>query len=108
LRQGSEARSEPSALTALSFLRNRNAEVQLRTIVAVALAFTAAACDSPPATQPEDFDTVNATLNDPAVAPGALDNESVNYGEGNITPAEQNNMGNALRSQAQPGSGNSQ
>lgn len=65
-----------------------------------------AACDSPPATQPEDFNTVNATVVDPGVAPGALGNESVNYGEGSITPAEQNDMGNAIRSREAPSSGN--
>ena len=67
-----------------------------------------AACDSPPATQPEDFNTVNATNVDPGVAPGAIGNESVNYGEGSITPAEQNGMGNAIRSQDHPSSGNAQ
>ena len=49
----------------------------------------AAACDSPPATQPEDFNVVNATVTDPGAAPGALGNENVNYPEGNVTPAEQ-------------------
>ena len=59
----------------------------------------AAACDSPPATQPEDFNVVNATVTDPGAAPGALGNESVNYPEGNVTPAEQA-AGN--QAQAQP------
>lgn len=67
-----------------------------------------AACDSPPATQPEDFNTVNATIVDPGVAPGALGNESADYGEGSITPAEQNDMGNAIRSRETPSSGNAQ
>jgi hypothetical protein len=52
------------------------------------VATLAAACDSPPATQPEDFDTANVTVTDPGVAPGALGNESANYSEGNVTPAE--------------------
>jgi hypothetical protein len=66
------------------------------------------ACDSPPATQPEDFDTVNAAAVDPGVAPGALGDESANYSEGSVTPAEQNNMGNSIRSQETPSSGNAQ
>ncbi|MBA3834614.1 MAG: hypothetical protein H0X53_01970, partial [Sphingomonas sp.] len=53
------------------------------------------------------FDTVNATQTDPGVAPGALGDESVNYGEGSITPAEQNNMGDAIRSQDHPSAGDS-
>ena len=81
----------------------------MRILIAGAIALTAAACgESPPATQPEEFNVVNATRLDPGVAPGALGNESVNYGEGSITPAERNNMGNALRSQEQPSSGNAQ
>lgn len=82
----------------------------MRIPVAGLIVLTAVACgESPPATQPEDFDNVvNATNVDPGVAPGALGNESVNYGEGSNTPAEQNNMGNALRSQEQPSSGNAQ
>lgn len=77
-------------------------------IVSTLLLAGIAACDSPPATQPEDFNTVNATVVDPGAAPGALDNATVNYGEGSITPAEQNNMGNAIRSQETPSSGNAQ
>lgn len=82
----------------------------MRILIAGVIALAAAACgESPPATQPEEFDNViNATRVDPGVAPGALGNESVNYGEGSITPAEQNNVGNALRSQEQPSSGNAQ
>ena len=80
----------------------------MRPIIIAIVAAAAAACDSPPATQPENFETVDAIQNDPAVAPGALGDESVNYGEGNITPAERNNMGNALRSTEQPSSGNIQ
>ena len=72
----------------------------MRTPIAVAILVAAAACDSPPATQPEDFDTVNATLTDQAAAPGALGNESVNYGEGSITPGERN-AGNQGDGQAQ-------
>jgi hypothetical protein len=64
----------------------------MRIPIAVAILLAAAACDSPPATQPEDFDTVNATLTDQAAPPGALDNESVNYGEGSITPAERDSI----------------
>lgn len=77
-------------------------------IVSTLLLAGIAACDSPPATQPEDFNTVNATVVDPGAAPGALGNEAINYGEGSITPAEQNNMGNAIRSQETPSSGNAQ
>ncbi|MBA3576528.1 MAG: hypothetical protein H0W39_02770 [Sphingomonas sp.] len=73
----------------------------------IILTATAACGQSPPATQPEDFDTVNATQTDPGVAPGALGDESVNYGEGSITPAEQNNMGDAIRSQDHPSAGDS-
>ena len=80
----------------------------MRPIIIAILATAAVACDSPPATQPEDFETVNAVQNDPAVAPGALGDESVNYGEGNLTPAERNNVGNELRSTEQPSSGNTQ
>ena len=81
----------------------------MRILIAGVIALAGAACsESPPATQPEDFNVVNATHVDPGVAPGALGNESVNYGEGTRTPAEQNNMGNALRSQEQPSSGNAQ
>ena len=61
----------------------------MRIPFAVALAVIAAGCEqSPPATQPEDFEVANATLVDPVVAPGALGNEAVNYPEGNITPGE--------------------
>lgn len=61
----------------------------MRVFLAVAIAVAAAACgESPPATQPEDFNVANATHVDPGVAPGALGNESVSYPEGNITPAE--------------------
>ena len=80
----------------------------MRLLIITAATMLAAACDSPPATQPEDFNTVEGTVSDSAAPPGALDNESVNYGEGSITPAEQNNMGNALRSTDQPSAGNSQ
>lgn len=81
----------------------------MRILIAGVIALTAVACsESPPTTQPEEFNVVNATRVDPGVAPGALGNESVNYGEGSITPAEQNNMGNALRSQEHPSSGNAQ
>lgn len=80
----------------------------MRPILIAIPATAAAGCDSPPATQPEDFETVNAVQNDPAVTPGALGDESVNYDEGNITPAEQNNVGNELRSTEQPSSGNTQ
>ena len=80
----------------------------MRLLIITAATVLAAACDSPPATQPEDFNTVNATQTDSAAPPGALGNESVNYGEGSLTPAEQNNMGNAIRSQDHPSSGNAQ
>ena len=81
----------------------------MRIAITVAIALIAASCaESPPATQPEDFNTVDATVVDPGAAPGALGNESVNYGEGATTPAEQNNMGNALRSNEHPSSGNAQ
>ena len=81
----------------------------MRILIAGAIAMTAAACtESPPATQPEDFDTVDATRVDPGVAPGALGNESVNYGEGAITPAEQNNVAAEIRSNETPSSGNAQ
>ena len=81
----------------------------MRILIASVIAVAVGACSqSPPATQPEEFDTVDATKVDPGVAPGALGNQSVNYGEGATTPAEQNNMGNTLRSQEQPSSGNAQ
>ena len=60
----------------------------MRISFAILLPLAIAGCDSPPATQPEEFDVVNATQVDPAVAPGALGNETVNYPEGNITPGE--------------------
>lgn len=78
----------------------------MRIHLALVLAIAASACDSPPATQPEKFENVvNATQTDPGLLTG---NEGMNYGEGNITPAERNNMGNAVRAQAQPGTGNTQ
>ena len=81
----------------------------MRITITVAIALIAASCgESPPATQPEDFNTVDATRVDPGAAPGALGNESVNYGEGAVTPAEQNNVGNAIRANEPASSGNAQ
>ena len=42
----------------------------MRILFASAIALAAIACDSPPATQPQDFETVNATANTQPVAPG--------------------------------------
>lgn len=65
----------------------------MRIPIAVATVVAAAACTDPsPQPQPNEVDVVNATRVDPGVAPGALGNESVNYGEGSITPAERGSI----------------
>jgi len=78
----------------------------MRIFISAALLFAAAACNSPPATQPNEMENVvDATESDPGLL---TRNEGMNYGEGSVTPAERNNMGNALRSTEQPSSGNVQ
>lgn len=65
----------------------------MRTPVTIAMTVAAAACTDPaPQPLPNEMDVVNATRQDPGVAPGALGNESVNYPEGNITPAERGSI----------------
>ena len=73
--------------------------------LAVALAGATAGCEPAPQPQPNEMEqVVNATL----VDPGVVANDGTRYPEGNITPAERNNVGNALRAQDQPSAGNSQ
>lgn len=65
----------------------------MRTPIAIATILAAGACTNPsPQPQPNEMDIVNATRVDPGVAPGALGNESVNYPEGSITPAERGSI----------------
>ncbi|MGI8705965.1 MAG: hypothetical protein ACR2JJ_09265 [Sphingomicrobium sp.] len=65
----------------------------MRTIIATAIVVTAGACTDPsPQPQPDEIEVVNATRVDPGAAPGAFGNESVNYAEGNITPAERGSI----------------
>ena len=56
------------------------------------MTLVAVACAPPsPQPQPNEMEqVVDATRTDSAAPPGALGNESVNHGEGNITPAERN------------------
>ena len=63
----------------------------MRFTFACALAAAAAACSPPsPQPQPDEMNVVDGTYVDQAAPDGALGNESVNYGEGAITPAERN------------------
>lgn len=66
----------------------------MRIIFAAATFLAATACGTEPAPQPQpdEMDVVNATRVDPGVAPGALGNESVNYAEGPVTPAERGSI----------------
>jgi hypothetical protein len=65
----------------------------MRTPIALAMLVAAGACTDPsPQPQPNEMDVVNATRVDPGAAPGALGNESVNYAEGNVTPAERGSI----------------
>lgn len=65
----------------------------MRTPIAIAIIVAAGACTDPsPQPQPNEVDVVNATRVDPGAAPGALGNESVNYSEGSITPAERGSI----------------
>lgn len=65
----------------------------MRTFIATAILVTAGACTDPsPQPQPNEMEVVNATQTDPGAAPGALGNESVNYQEGSITPAERGSI----------------
>jgi hypothetical protein len=50
------------------------------------------ACDSQGGPEPQNQNVVNATIGVQPVAPGALDNEAVNYGQGNVTPGEQGDI----------------
>ncbi len=50
------------------------------------LVLAAAACDSPPATQPQSENIVNATASDQPVGPAA------DYAGGNVTPGEQGDI----------------
>lgn len=61
----------------------------MRFAFACALVAVTAACSPPsPQPQPNEMETVNATRVDEAAPAGALGNESGNYAEGNVTPAE--------------------
>ena len=63
----------------------------MRFIFACALAAATLACSPPsPQPQPDEMNVVNGTYVDQAAPDGALGNESINYGEGAITPAERN------------------
>lgn len=65
----------------------------MRTPIAIAIVVVAGACTDPsPQPQPNEVEVVNATRVDPGAAPGALGNESVNYSEGSITPAERGSI----------------
>lgn len=63
----------------------------MRLLIIIAAAIVAAACSSEEF-QPQNDGVVNATLNDQAVQPGALGNETANYPEGNVTPGEMGNI----------------
>lgn len=69
----------------------------MRFYLIAGMSLTAVACAPPsPQPQPNEMEqVVDATRTDSAAPPGALGNESVNYGEGNITPAERNSPGEA-------------
>jgi hypothetical protein len=61
----------------------------MRTPIAIAIIATVGACTDPsPQPQPNEIEVVNATRIDP----GPLGNESVNYAEGSITPAERGSI----------------
>lgn len=77
----------------------------MRILIIAALA-AVAACDSPPATQPEDFETANGTLTDQPVAPGALGEGAgggANAIDANVSAADQNAIGADAEPGEQPG-----
>lgn len=65
----------------------------MRAYIVAATAALAVGCSPPsPQPQPNEMETVNGTLVDRAAPAGAVGNESTNYGEGNVTPAERGDM----------------